>query len=136
MNPRDVRPRRDWALVLANPRKTQLASGLFLPGEETGIEKVTELAGEIVRLGPSEHIVEKTGVKAGDKVVFRGFLKYASPVPHDERWEDGQKKEYFLIDLRDLLAVTDPDVEVGVFSGRPMQSGAVEVKDGKARMLK
>lgn len=119
IDPRRVRPRRDWALVLCDPRKVVLDSGLVLPGEETGAEKVTERAGTIIRLGPSEHKVEKMGVCEGSSVIFRGYLKHANPVPHDEKWEDGSAKEYFLMDLDDLFAITDGTVSIGVFSGRP-----------------
>jgi co-chaperonin GroES (HSP10) len=134
VNPRNIRPRRDWALVLADARKTVLASGIILPGEETGVEKVTERAGMVIRLGPSVR-AGVMGLKEEDRIVFRGFIKHHMPIETDELWEDGSKKEYFLMDIADVFAVTDPDVNVGVFSGRPSQSAVESVDDdGNVKM--
>jgi co-chaperonin GroES (HSP10) len=118
IDPTKVRPRRDWALVLCDKRQQVLASGIILTAEETGAEKVTETAGTIIRLGPSEHKVRALGLSEGQHVVFRGYLKYANPIPHDEVWEDGTPKEYFLMDFADIFAIAE-GVSVGVFSGRP-----------------
>lgn len=110
----DIRPRRDWVLVLQEPRK-ELVGHIFLPSD-TGIEKVTESSGHIVRLGPGIK-AEKLELKVGDRIIFRGYLKYANPVDHDERWGDGSKKEYFLMSLDDVFAVVPEDLNVGAFSG-------------------
>lgn len=118
MNPRDVRPRKEWVSVLCDQRKVELSSGIIL-ANETGAEKVTERAGTIVRIGNGKKAGE-IGLKEGDRVVFRGYLKEANPIPHDEKWSDGTPKEYFLMDIDDVFAVMDGPVEVGIFSGRPM----------------
>ena len=118
MNPRNVRPKKDWVSVLCDQRKVELASGIILH-TETGAEKVTERAGTIVRVGNGEKAAQ-IGLKEGDRVVFRGYLKHANPIPHDEKWADGTEKEYFLMDINDVFAVMDGPVEVGIYSGRPM----------------
>jgi len=125
-----IRPRRDWALVLADVRKVELASGIILP-VETGAEKVTERAGSVIRLGPGDK-APAMGLKEGDRIVFRGFIKYHMPIESDEVWADGSKKEFFLMDIADIMAVTE-GVEVGVFSNRPSQS-AVESVDAEGNV--
>lgn len=126
-DPERIRPRRDWALVQADPRKAVLTSGIYLP-VETGAEKVTERSGRILRLGPGDR-AEQIGVEEGAKVVFRSFLKHANPV------ETGDDREVFLMDLNDLMAVTDGTVEVGIFSDRPAMHAVDSVDDeGNVRM--
>lgn len=119
MSPTDLRPRRDWVLVLSEPRP-QMIHSIHLPGHETGAEKVSERAGEIVRVGPGEKN-RKLEVKEGDRALFRGFLKHANPIEHDERWGDGSRKEYFLMSIDDVLAIIPPDLSVGVFSAPALQ---------------
>lgn len=134
MNPTTVRPRRDWALVLGDPRNTVLASGIVLPGQETGVEKVTENAGLVIRLGPSDHLIQKLGLKEGDRILYRGFMKHHMPIESDETWPDGSKKEYFLMDVADIMAIIPNGVSVGAFS-RPSQSAVESVDgDGNVRM--
>ncbi len=116
--PKQVRPLRDMVLLLAEQRKNVLASGLFLPAKETGIEKVTELAGSVVRVGDSDFI-KNMRLEAGQRVLFRGFLKHAIPLETDEVWEDGSPKAYFFIDAKDIMGVVSDDAHIGVFSGRP-----------------
>lgn len=118
-DPRSVRPRRDWVVVLDDQRKEKLASGLLLPSSETGLEKVTEGSGTIVRIGVGNK-VSQLGLEPGSRVVYRSYLKYANPIENDEKWPDGGQKRYFLMSCEDLVAVTQPGVEVGVYSGRPM----------------
>lgn len=117
MDPTKIRPRRDWVLVLDDPRKEVLASGILLP-TETGAEKVTEGAGTLVRIGTGDK-VKALNIEPGLRVVYRSYLKYANPIESEETWPSGVKKRYFLMSCEDLFAVVQPGVEVGVFSGRP-----------------
>jgi co-chaperonin GroES (HSP10) len=118
VDPTKVRPRDGWAIVLADARKDKTAGGIYLPGNETGAEKVTEGAGLIVRLGPGKKNHD-LGLEAGQRVVYRGFLKYANPIETEEKWENGENKVYFIMSSDDVLAIIQPGVEVGVYSGRP-----------------
>lgn len=112
MDPMIIRPKRDFCSVKADVRKEMTSGGLFLPASETGVEKVTERAGTILRVGPGKG--EQLGLKAGDRIVYRGFLKHANPIETD----DGS--ECFIMSVDDVLAVLpDAGVEVGCFSGRP-----------------
>lgn len=118
-DPQSIRPKREWVIVLADKRRERTGGGIFLPGHETGIEKVTEGAGEIIALG-SGLKAEKLNLSVGQRVVYRDFLKHANPIPNNEKWEDGSEKRYFLMAIDDLISVISPGVDVGVFSGRPM----------------
>jgi len=113
-----LKPRRDWTLVLADPRRVATQGGIFLPGHETGVEKVTEGAGLIIAVGPGE---KNAGLKIekGDRILYRAFLKHANRMETDEVWENGEAKCYFLMNSDDILGVMAPGVDVGVFSGRP-----------------
>lgn len=113
-----IRPKPDWVSVLADQRKDRLASGLYIPGEETGAEKVTEGAGTIVRLGAGE-LAKDLGLEAGQRIVYRSFLRFANRIESDERWPDGSPKEYFFMAIADIMGVLAPGAEVGIFSGRP-----------------
>lgn len=118
MNVRDIRPRRDWVLVLDDPRKDKTASGILLPSAETGAEKVTEGSGEVVAVGNGEKNAA-LGLEKGSRIVYRGFLKHAQRIPSEEKWPDGQEKIFFFLNSNDIMASIGPEVEVGVFSGRP-----------------
>lgn len=113
-----VRPRRDWLLVLADQRRDKTASGLLLPGHETGVEKVTEGAGLVLSVGPGEKN-RALGLEKGIRIVFRSFIKYANRLPIEETWESGEQKIYFLMSSDDAIGAMAPGVDVGVFSGRP-----------------
>ena len=117
-NPLTVRPKKDFVTVLAEPRKELLDSGIFLPSSETGAEKVMEGAGEVIRIGPGKK-APAVEINVGDRVLYRGFLKYANPIVTEETWPDGTSKQYFLMAVDDILSVIPADVSVGIFSGRP-----------------
>ena len=123
-NPASIRPRRDWVLVLDDLRKSVLESGIVI-AVETGLEKVREGTGTLVRVGIGDK-TKALGIEPGQRVVYRSYLKYANPVETDEKWPDGTAKRYFLMSCEDLFAVIPPGMEVGVFSGRPQ----VPAKEG------
>ena len=118
MDPRKVRPRDGWLLVLDEPRQERTAGGLFLPGHETGAEKVSQGAGTIIRVGPGEKC-RKLGLEEGQRVLYRGFLKWANPIETEEKWESGQRKQYFIMSRDDILGIVAPDTDVSIFGGRP-----------------
>jgi co-chaperonin GroES (HSP10) len=117
-DPKNIRPRDGWVVVLAEPRKTVMESGLLLAPNETGAEKVTEGAGLLIRVGPGKKNTQ-LGLEAGLRIVFRGFLRWANPIETEEKWEDGKNKQYFIMSAEDILCVIPDGVEVGVYSGRP-----------------
>lgn len=131
-DPRSIRPKRDWISVLLEERKTQVGL-IALPGSETGVEKVAEGAGVIVRVGPGR--AEQLGLKEGDRILVRTYFKHANPIDTDEKWPSGEAKRYFLMAADDVMCdQLDPNIEVGAFS-RPAMSAVESVaEDGSVRM--
>lgn len=118
MDPSKILPRREWISVLDDHRRSQTSGGIFLPGHETGIEKVTEGSGVIVRIGPGDK-AKTLDLTEGSRIIYRSFLKYANRIEAEEEWSHGTLKHYFLMSIDDILAITEKGVDVGVFSGRP-----------------
>lgn len=133
-DPLKIRVRDSWAVVLMDERQETLASGIYLP-TVTAAEKVTEGAGVLVRLGVGEKN-SLLGLEPGMRICLRSYLKYANAIPNEETWPSGQPKEYFILNVDDILAVVPDGVQVGVYS-RPAM-GAVEsvAADGKVTMKK
>lgn len=123
-DPKSILPRRDWCSVLMDERKEVLASGIVLP-VETNAEKVTEGTGVIIRVGGGTKN-EALGIKEGDRVALRSYLKYANPIPTEEKWPSGAAKEYFLMNTDDIMGVLGPDTVMGIFS-RPAMSAVDSV---------
>jgi len=120
-HPKDLRVRGGWASILLEPRKEKTSFGIYLPTEETGIEKVREGVGTIIDVGKTKKS-KAMGLESGQRVIFRSFLQHAFTIDVEprERWEDGSFKKYFLVKIEDILGVVDKDLDVGVFSCRPM----------------
>jgi co-chaperonin GroES (HSP10) len=114
-DPTKIRPKGGWVSVLAKPRAEKLESGLFLPTAETGVEKVTESEGTIIRVGINER-TKVMGLEPGQRIFYRGYLKYPNALETDEKWPNGQKKEYFFMAADDIFGEVAPGVEIGVFS--------------------
>ncbi len=131
--PKDVLPRRDWLTVLDAQRRGETGGGIILPGAETGLEKVTEGTGTIIRFGPSELKVGALGLKPGMRIIYRGYIKHANRIPTRETWPDGSEKHYFLMDIEDIFAEADESVDVGVFSGRPQNRDVKHVKKAEPK---
>jgi co-chaperonin GroES (HSP10) len=123
-DPSKLRVKDSWAVVLMDERREQLASGIIL-AIETKAEKLTEGAGIIVRVGEGKKNRE-LGLEPGMRICLRSYLKYANAIPNEETWPSGKGKEYFILNVDDILAVVPDDVQVGVFS-RPAMSAVEEV---------
>lgn len=115
-DPYSIRPKRDWAIIRQDLRKTVLSSGLILP-VETNAEKLHEGSGVIIRLGVGPK-AEAENLKEGDRVIYRTYLRHAVPIETEQRWVDGTPMEFFFIDVSDIAAVIDADLEVGALSER------------------
>lgn len=117
-DPFTIRPKRGWVIIRHDKRKTRLASGLILE-EETNAEKLHEGSGVIIRLGRGPR-VEASGLKEGDRVMYRTYLRHAVPIEADLFWpgEESQKMKFFFMSIDDITAVIDSDLEVGAISER------------------
>jgi co-chaperonin GroES (HSP10) len=116
-DPRNLRPLRDWAILLEEPRKKVLASGLILTDKLTMAENVSEYGAEVIAIGASKKFAQ-LDLMPGKRVLYRGFLKYAHPLDTEERWPDGDTKKFFLIKIDDIAFILGKDVQVGVYSSR------------------
>lgn len=113
-DPKSIRVKDGWCIVLMDERKVQLDSGIILP-VETGAEKVTEGAGVLIRVGKGKK-TEALEIEAGQRICCRSYLKYANPIETDEKWPSGAKKEYFILNADDIIAVLPEGMKVGVFT--------------------
>ena len=114
IDPKSIRPRRDWAVVLQDRRKSVLSSGLIIP-EETNHEKLHEGSGTIIRLNAGP-VATAGELKEGDRVMYRTYLRHARKLPTEQKWEDGEPMEFFLVSVDDFTAVLEPGVEIGLLS--------------------
>lgn len=137
MDPLKIKPRRDWCLVLDDARADTVAGGLIaLPNFDTKEERLTEGVGTITGVGDGARN-EALKLESGMRVVYRSYLKYANTIETEEKWGNGSRKKYFLIDTNDLIGIVDPDTSVGVFSSPASHSvpaGAFDApKKGKKK---
>jgi co-chaperonin GroES (HSP10) len=108
---KDWRPYGKWIFVKADPRVKKTAGGIYLTDEITGIERVMEGTGKVLKIGPE---VEKTvgyKVAEGDRIVFRGFLKDAF-----HEFKDEDECRVFMLRAEDVIALIGDDVSMGAFS--------------------
>lgn len=102
-------PMPGWALCMAAPHSAQTASGLFIASEiDTNVQ--SEGVAEIVAIVPKDGMPLDT--KPGDKVIYRGFLRFANQVGHYL----GSKRdcEFFLLNVDDILAVVEKSCTIGI----------------------
>jgi len=115
-DPYVIRPKRDWAIIRQDLRKSVLSSGIIL-ATETNAEKLHEGSGIIIRLGKGPK-VSGCNLSEGDRVVYRTYLRHAVPIYSEQKWIDGTPMEFFFMDVADIAAVISPDTEVGPLSER------------------
>ena len=111
MRAESVRPLLNLCLVYTDDREETVAGGLlYLPTAETTPEKLSQGTGSLVRLGNGKKI-KSLGLKAGDRIAYRGYLKYANPVEDDDK-----SKKFMIISVDDIIGVIADNTSVGVFS--------------------
>ena len=114
MDPFKIRPKRDWLIVLDDQRKDGLSSGILLPMTPTA-ERLSQKSGTVISVGPGAKN-EAAGLRPYQRVAYRFHLSYAQPLPLEETWPDGEKKQYFFIASDDILMALDSTTEVGFLS--------------------
>jgi hypothetical protein len=102
-------PMPGWALCRTLPHRETLASGLVLP-KDIDKDVTSEGVAEVLRV-TAPH-VGPAGVGVGDKIVYRGFLRFANPV--GAILGSHRDCEYFLLNLRDALAVVEGPGTIGL----------------------
>lgn len=106
---RTFQPLQKWVLVKADPRVKKTAGGILLTEELTGIEKVMEGTGRVLKVGTEA----SKDIEPGARICFRGFLKEAFHMAF-RRDKDGC--QIFMLRIEDVLAELDDDVTMGAFS--------------------
>ena len=101
-------PYKHWVLVKADPRITKTASGIELPDQLLGIERVMEGTGRALKVGST---CRKTApeLEPGVRICFRGFLKDC----FKEFETDADGCVIFLLRVEDVLAIVEDDVQMG-----------------------
>ncbi len=109
------RPLHAWIVVRGDPRVKQTKGGIHLPDGQVMAERKMEGTGRILKVGNRDEIRKKLGedLEPGMRVCYRGFLKDAS-AREFEPAEDGSP--IFMLEVSDVLAVLEDDVQMGVFS--------------------
>lgn len=104
-----LRPMPGWALCRTLQHQTKTQSGLILVTE---IDKNVQSEGVAVieRVTPLEGM--PAGVKEGDTVIYRGFLRFANQVGNLMGVD--RDCEFFLLNLQDVLAVVAGPCTVGI----------------------
>lgn len=114
---RTFQPLHKWVLVKADPRVKKTAGGIFLTDELTGIEKVMEGTGRVLKVG----VEAAKDIELGARICYRGFLKEAFHMAF-KRDEDGC--QIFMLRIEDVMAELDDDVEMGAFSAMSEKKGS------------
>lgn len=107
--PDQIQPMPGWALCRMLPTSNETASGLFM-GRDVADGKVSEgvctvLAVSHARAKKGRGFVDP-GFKAGDRILFREFLKNANQLGD---LFDEKANSVFLMNNRDALAVISGD---------------------------
>lgn len=117
--PRDVaraRALHDWLLVRPLKPKSVTKGGLHLPFDPEA-KTVSEGAGEIISVGPGKVLPDGTvrdhGLRAGDRILYRGFLTFAHQLGNIFGCE--KNTDVFVLAAEDVMAVLEGSGSVGLF---------------------
>jgi co-chaperonin GroES (HSP10) len=110
---KDTRPLHLWLIVKGDPRVKKTKGGIYLTEAITGIERVMEGTGHLLRVGDRDEIRGKIGydLEPGMRVCYRGFLKDAV-----QGFDAEGDNPVFMIRAEDVMAVIEEDVQLGAFS--------------------
>jgi len=103
------------AVIMVDKRAGMVGS-IHLPTDVME-ERVSCVSGEIIAVGNGEKI-KHMDLTPGVRIVFRGYIKFAYPLPTEERWEDGTLKEFFLANVDDLALVISKDTDITIHAVR------------------
>lgn len=105
-----IRPMPGWVLCMALKEAEKSASGLIIPGSAD--ENVTsEGVAEVIEITPKRG--QSAPFKVGDKIVYRGFLRFCNQLGH--LYDDHRACKYFLLNVDDALAVVTGPGRIGLY---------------------
>lgn len=106
------RPFGKWLVVKADPRVKKTKGGILLTESITGVERVMEGTGQVLKIGPDVNKTIGYGMEIGMRICYRGFLKDAFA----EFLREEDNCPIFLLRAEDIMAVIDDSVQMGAFS--------------------
>ena len=112
-----VRPLHNWIFCRPVSPKTETESGLIMP-KDFDKDVVTEGVAEVIHVGPGKvheetGLVVDHGIRPGDKVLYRGFLRYAQQL--GDMFGCNKSSDVFAISADDLLAVVEGSGTLGYY---------------------
>lgn len=117
IDPSKVRVVGNWLFCRAMKAQTTRKSGLVLP-KDMDKDVVSEGVAEIVAVGPGEFREDlgdyvDHGLRPGDRILYRGFLRYAQQFGDLFGGEKGSS--YFLLNAKDALATVNGEGTLGYY---------------------
>ena len=84
MDATKIRARGPWVLLKVDPPKEKTESGLLYVPQGSMTERLGDATGVVLSVGEGKlgkkGRREHSGLKVGDRIIFRGFLKEANPI--------------------------------------------------------
>jgi co-chaperonin GroES (HSP10) len=102
-------PLPGWALCRTLEHSMETTSGLVLPKD---IDKDVKSEGAAIVVAVTPPHKGLAGIEVGDKILYRGFLRFANQVGH---FLGSQRDcEYFFLNVKDVLAVIEGTGSIGL----------------------
>ena len=105
-----IRPMPGWVVCKTLKHDEKTAGGLYVP---TSIDENVQSEGvaEVLEVTPKKGA--PTPFSAGDKIIYRGFLRFVNQI--GDLFDSHRGCEYFLLNIDDALAVVDGPCKIGLY---------------------
>jgi co-chaperonin GroES (HSP10) len=102
-----------WVVCKGIPPDFQSESGLFI-AKDPDKEVRTEGVAEVLSYAPKRGMERAPlALSPGDKIIYRGFLRYANQV--GEVFEADKGCDFFLLSIDDVLAIVEGSGTLGAY---------------------
>ena len=126
LDPQKVRPQGTWLFCRPLQPTSVRKSGLILP-KDWDKDVTGEGVAEVLSVGP-----DVDDVKPGDRIVYRGFLRYAQQV--GEMFGADKPSDYFLLNVHDALAVAVGSGTLGTHEEYVLKEDSVKLERVQLRI--
>jgi len=114
MKPEQIKPQNNWVLCSPLRPREKTQKGLWIPKDRD--ENVRgEGVAEVIAVGPGKELPSgkfaDTGLTPGDKILYRGFLRFAEQF--GDKLGEGRGTDYFFLDAGDALAIVEGPGTIG-----------------------